>query len=204
MRPGARVPEVAPGRGRHRAPVDAAVFVEAAVLAQHHGRAQGRRHVGQRDPLAAPHGGIGAHALQQFAVAVEHGGVGGTEIALHVLEARKRPGRVRAGRGQHGHGEGPVNGKRKQLHRRHGVVQDGCPHSLRCTTGTSPTWQRVARRLAGATTSTQSPQQIPHPVTNFTRWLQWRNRTRTGVAFNALPARRRRARFHNHSKENAS
>ena len=52
----ARVPQVAPGRGGHRAPVDAAVFVEALVFAQHHRRAQGRRDVGQGDPLAASHG----------------------------------------------------------------------------------------------------------------------------------------------------
>jgi hypothetical protein len=50
----------------------------------------------------------------------------------------------------------------------------------------------VARRLAGAGTPGQSSLQVPHPVTNFTRGLQCGNPTRTGVAFNAVPARRRR------------
>ncbi len=97
----ARVPQVGPRGRRHRAPVDAAVLVEPPVLAQHHGHAQRRRHIGQRNPLAAPHRGVGAHALQQFAAAVEHRGVRRAEPALHFVEAhrtgRKGSGRLHAG-----------------------------------------------------------------------------------------------------------
>jgi len=49
-----------------------------------------------------PHGGVGAYALQQLAVAVEHRGVGRTEFALHLVEAHdaggKRKRRLHAGR----------------------------------------------------------------------------------------------------------
>src|SRR2546429_4236622 len=43
----ALVPEVAPGGGGHGGPVHAAVLVEALVLAEHQGRAQRGRDVGQ-------------------------------------------------------------------------------------------------------------------------------------------------------------
>ena len=55
-RPG--VPKVGPRRAGHRPPVDAAVFVKPLVFAQHQRRAQGRRNVGQGNPLPAPHAGI--------------------------------------------------------------------------------------------------------------------------------------------------
>ena len=92
----ALVPQVAPGGGRRGAPVHAAVLKKALVLAEHQGRAQGGRHLRQRHPLAASHGGIGAQALQHLAFAGEDEGVGGAEVGAHFVEDWQRPGRRRA------------------------------------------------------------------------------------------------------------
>ena len=69
------VPQIAPGRSGHRAPVHPAVLVKTLVFAQHHRCAQCRGYIGQRHPLASAHGGVGAHTLQQLAVSVEDLGV---------------------------------------------------------------------------------------------------------------------------------
>lgn len=198
----ARVPQVAPRGRRHGAPVDAAVLVEAPVLAQHHGRAQRGRNVGQRDPLAAPHRGVGAHALQQFAVAVEHRGVRRAEVPLHVLEAGERPGRMHAGRGEQGGGESLAGGSEgRELHREESgrkklrirkcvpVTFSAKHHGKRAYPHMRLRPPRRVRRPS------QSFSQGRHPVTIFTRQCSLRNLMRTGVAFNAVPARRRRPRL---------
>ena len=83
-----RVPQIAPRGRRCRTPVDAAVFVETLVFAQHHGGTQGRRDIVERDPLPATHRRVDAHALQQFAMAIEHGDIGRAKAALDCIEGR--------------------------------------------------------------------------------------------------------------------
>jgi len=62
------------------------VLVEALVLAQDQRGAQGGRDVGQPDPLAAPHQGVGAQAFQLFAVAIEQQRIGRLEPGAHLVE----------------------------------------------------------------------------------------------------------------------
>ena len=95
----ALVPQPAPGRRRHCSPIDAAVFIEPLVFAEHQRRAQGRGYISQRHPFAAAHAGVGAQPLQHFAFARQHQGVGGTVRAAHFVVAGQGPGR--GGRGQH-------------------------------------------------------------------------------------------------------
>lgn len=77
-----------PDRGRHGLPVNPAVLIEAAVFAQDQRRTQRGRHLGERNPLAAPHGGIGTQALDHDAVTVEDQGVRRPEVALDLGEGR--------------------------------------------------------------------------------------------------------------------
>lgn len=92
----ALVPQVAPGRGRYRAPVHPAVLEEALVLAQHQCRTQRWRHIRDRNPIAAPHGGIGAHALQGLPLARQHQCFRRAEILPHFVIARHGPHARRA------------------------------------------------------------------------------------------------------------
>ena len=98
---GLAVPEVAPGAGRDRIPVDAAVFVEAPVFAEHDRLQQRRRHVGQRHPRQPPHLAVDPQRLQGHAVAVEQHEIGRAVRGPHLGEARQRVRRARgAGRAQ--------------------------------------------------------------------------------------------------------
>ena len=97
----ALIPEIAPGRGRHRAPIHATVLKKALVLAQHQGRAQGRRDIRQRNPLAAPHACVGANALNRLALAGEHLGFGGAKVLSHFVECGQRERRGGPQRDQH-------------------------------------------------------------------------------------------------------
>ncbi|MCY1291164.1 hypothetical protein D9M70_403420 [compost metagenome] len=87
-----RVPQVGPRRRSHALPVDAAMRIEALVFRQHDGRAQGRRSLRQRDPVAAARAEVVAYPADHVAVAVQHGHVGAAPVVAHLREGRQRGG----------------------------------------------------------------------------------------------------------------
>ena len=91
----ARIPQIAPGARRRRAPVDARVLVEAPVLGGEQRTQQRRRNVLDARPWQAPHPQVEAQRVHGAAVAREQPGVGFAPAGTHFAEGRQ--GARRAG-----------------------------------------------------------------------------------------------------------
>ena len=88
--PGARVPQIAPGRRCDSRPVHTAVFIKAFVFAQHQRGPQSRRHIGQRHPGAAAHRAVGTLALQHLTFPREQQCLRRSMLAAHLLKTEDR------------------------------------------------------------------------------------------------------------------
>src|SRR2546429_2649210 len=75
-----------------------------SVLAEHQGRAQRGRDVGQGHPVATAHAGVGALALQHLALAREQFGLGGAVAFADLGKAGQRLGDRKSTRLNSSHG----------------------------------------------------------------------------------------------------